>query len=310
MTEQGDQRFWIVLTSVAVVALLVGVGLVLFLTGGDKWEIYQRERIDGQLAEAKRLNDSDPMAAYKIYDAVLKESQQHKVTDEIFVAELANARAAQAAIYPKVQSALRAEEAEKQRQAEEKARRVAEMDRLAAEEAERAKAVKETQRIAEESRRAEEQRRKAAAAAYRNPPPAARTTLNTLKKFEAKIEVGINYHDYSSAIGDVWGEVKVFAESPEGRTMPDFSVALAKAVDDYKSGMEVWHHKIEYEILYDRFKLEVLLQSCWHRASMRIKLAEALLDPEQTEKALETAARLASEKEEDFIDSLHKLRKP
>lgn len=41
--------------------------------------------------------------------------------------------------------------------------------------------------------------------------------IRALKKLEAKIEVGISYNDYSSALGGANFEVRMFLESPEAK---------------------------------------------------------------------------------------------
>ena len=57
----------------------------------DKWEQNNSEGVVAKLKEADAFQKSDPFAAYKIYDEVLKEAQKHKVADELFSKTLADA---------------------------------------------------------------------------------------------------------------------------------------------------------------------------------------------------------------------------
>ena len=122
----------------------------------DSWEFDNTSRISAQLEEADRLQQSDPLTAYKIYDAVLKVTKQHKITGELFAQKIANAEKSRAVTYQKVQDIIRAEEAEKKQSAEKEARRVEAEKQRIAEEEKRKRAAEEAQRIAEENQRAEE----------------------------------------------------------------------------------------------------------------------------------------------------------
>ena len=129
---------------------------------------------------------------------------------------------------------------------------------------------------------------------YRNAPESARMTLNVLKKVEARTEVGITFADYSTVVGQAWAEVKIFIESPAGKSLPEFSVLLTRAVADFKLALDIWQKRIRWPTLYgDRTDVEAIQQFCWMRAGTRIKLAESLLDVKKTEKALESFAALA-----------------
>ena len=102
--------------AVVIIALLVVPDLF-----RDKWELNNAHRVLAKLKEADGLQKSDPVAAHKIYDDVLKEAKQHKTTD-LLSSELASAEKAMTALYAKVQDKSRAQEAEKRRAAEDEAR--------------------------------------------------------------------------------------------------------------------------------------------------------------------------------------------
>jgi len=291
-----------------VCVLVIGF-LVWFIATRDTWELDNASRVSAKLEEADRLQQSDPFAAYKAYDEVIKETKQHKIKEEQLAKRLANAEKSQAALYPKVQKKVRAEEAEKQRRVEEEARRVAVAKQRVAEEEERKHAAEEAQRLAEEKERAEEKRRKEAVSVYCDAPQSARNVLNMLKKLQARTEVGITYADYLRAVGETWGDVKIFAESPDGKKLPELSLLAVKIAGDYETASKAWHWEIEWS--FDKssktfIALGRLQQACWSRAVMRLRLAESLLNAGEVEEALKT---IAADKghDEDFNAKLDSI---
>ena len=160
-------------------------------------------------------------------------------------------------------------------------------------------AAEEAQRLAEEKRRAVAKRCAEAVTVYRNAPQSARGALNAVKKVEARTEIGINYNDYSTVVGEAWGDVKIFIESPDGKKVPEFSMLLAKAMADYKSALDIWKWKIEFHTLYGgRADVEAVHKRCWERAGKWIKLAEGILDADKTENALKEVAALPGNDED------------
>jgi hypothetical protein len=279
-----------------VCILVVGL-LVWFIVGRDTWELDNASRVSAKLDEAARLQQSDPLAAYKTYDELLQEAKPHKITDERFAQQLADAEKSRMALYPKVQEKIQVEEAEKRRLAEEKARRAAEEKQRIAEEENRKKAALESQKVAEEKRRAEEKRLKKVVAAYSNSPQSARNALNAVKKVEARTEVGINYKDYSTVVGEAWAEVKLFAESPEGKKLPAFSFLLVSAMGKYKLTLAVLQEdekRVQRHHNFTEVRLisNSLLQQCWGAAHRRIDMADLLLTTEDVAAALSRVLRL------------------
>jgi len=296
-----------VVAGVGGAACLVAIGiLVSFVASRDTWELHNASRVSGMLEEADRLQESDPLKAYKIYDDVLKEAKQHTITDEQLAQKLANAEKSRTATHQKLQEKLRAADAEKQRQAEEDRRAAAAEEQRLAEEEERKRAAEEAQRIAEEKRQAEEERRKEAIAAqqkardavwaaYRNAPQSARSPMNGVKKVAARTEIGINYKDYSTAVGEAWGEVKVFTESPEGKAVPAFSVLLISAMDKHRLALDVWRGQFDggsTGFTFDEGLATLVIKECWRAANCRIDTAESLISNDNVESAFSRAAKL------------------
>jgi hypothetical protein len=295
--EDDNESTGMAATTKIVLAICVAIAVPIvgyffwFVALRDTWELNNTVTLTARLEEADRLQQSDAFAAYKIYDAVLNESRKHNLKDEEFVKRLGGAEKSRTVLYQKVQAKIRAEEAEKERQADAQAQReIADKERLAKEE-QLKQAAEESQRLAEENRLAEQKRRKEAGAAYRNAPESARVALNAVKKLAARVEVGVNYADYSSVVGGTWGDVKIFIESADGKKLSDFTMLLTRAIADYKLALEIWRDKIRYSSLYEkRSDVDVLQQACWMQADACIELAEGLLDGDDKAKALEIVA--------------------
>ena len=287
----------IVATAITVVFILV---IIVPYVIRDKWEIYNSPRLISILAEADRLKQSDPLFAYKAYNEVIKESQQHTITDTELLKKLEVAAQARSALYQTVQEKLQEEEAEKRRHKEEKAKQAAEEKRQLIKEQERKRAVEEAEKIALEKQRRKEKRCKEAVLVYRNAPKSARDVLNAVKRVEARTEIGVIYRDYTVLIGETWADVKIFIESPDSKKLPEFSLLIAKSIADYKLALDVWKNKIDSSLAKGHeSKLDELLQLCWQRAGSRLSLAESLLDTEDMAITLEMV-ELSLGNEEDY----------
>jgi hypothetical protein len=286
----------VLLVVLGIVVVLVATFLVWEIGFRDKWEYKNSIQLASRLDEADRIRESDPFAAYKTYDEILIESGSHKLTDQRFIERLSKAKQARDELGPLVEARLKAEEDERQRRLRALAAEEAENKRRTEEEAKKQLELAERERRAKEEKLAEEVQRKKAATAYLDPPSAARDALNALKKVEARTEIGVNYRDYSTVVGETWGDVKIFIESPDGRKLSEFSRALAIATDDYKLALEIWGYKLRYDSLYkDRSDVDVLQQQCWARAGRWIKIAEGLLNGEDTETKLAAFETLAKD---------------
>jgi hypothetical protein len=266
--------------------LIIGF-LVWSIATRDTWELDNTARISAELEEADRLKQSDFLTAYKTYDEVLKEAKRHKITSELFAQKIADAEKSKTALYPKVQKKIKADEAEQRRLAEEESRH-------ATEEKQRIAQEKEHQRVAEEKKREEEKRLKDAIAEYHNVPQSARNALNAVKKLEARTEVGVSYQEYSTVVGEAWGDIKVFAESSEGKKLPEFSFLLVSAMGKYKLALDIWQDKVQRYVQYYPTPLlsGVLQQQCWGAANRRIDVAELLITGEDIAAALLKVLRI------------------
>ena len=127
--------------------------------------------------------------------------------------------------------------------------------------------------VAEKQRPEEEDRKAAIRAKCRNAPLSAKSALNALKRLQARVEVGVNYSNYSEAVGSTWGEVKIFIESQEGKELSDLNVHFTTAINLYKKAREEWQRKIEGGLGMDS-----IMQKDWKEADDHIKDADMLLN--------------------------------
>jgi hypothetical protein len=76
-------------------------------------------------------------------------------------------------------------------------------------------------------------------------PPSqyGKKAVESLKKFDSKIEVGINYQNFISSLGEVNFEVKSFLESPEAESNPKLRDSVKKVMEYYKLAQGAWGYK-------------------------------------------------------------------
>lgn len=72
----------------------------------------------------------------------------------------------------------------------------------------------------------------------------AKEALLGLKKLEARCQIGISYHDYSSAVADAKFPVNVFMESAEAEKFPDLKAAINKAMGHYETANIFWNRRM------------------------------------------------------------------
>ena len=68
----------------------------------------------------------------------------------------------------------------------------------------------------------------------------ANDAVKALQKLQTKIEIGMTYHDYVSALGDTWFEVKSFLDSPEAKIKPELASEINQSMDNYRFAREYW----------------------------------------------------------------------
>ncbi len=72
----------------------------------------------------------------------------------------------------------------------------------------------------------------------------AKDAYKTLKKIEAKVEVGIGYKDYMNTLGDAQYEVNLYSQSAEATQKSD-AVSLMKSIlNHYRLAGVVWGNMV------------------------------------------------------------------
>lgn len=62
----------------------------------------------------------------------------------------------------------------------------------------------------------------------------ARDAIKSLKKLEAKCQIGISYKAYFEVLGDVQFDINMFLESPEAGKYPELSDSIFVVMEHYK----------------------------------------------------------------------------
>ena len=117
---------------------------------------------------------------------------------------------------------------------------------------------------------------------YNSAPTTLKTTLTSLKKLQAKIEVGITQSKYSDAIGDSWGDVKVFIESADGEKYKEFSALCKQSIDWHETALACWklyNERFSEHASHPEMRkiLQRILTDFWHKSEICIGCAELFI---------------------------------
>lgn len=129
---------------------------------------------------------------------------------------------------------------------------------------------------------------------YANIPEEAEDAYKSLKRLEARTEIGVNYHDYNRVIGDTFPDVKLFLESREAKNLPELAFVLANAMDCYREVDRLWGIKISSDDASEKYKASITLITAqpilWRVATTNLSGAKAIIQSEPGE--LEAAQKL------------------
>ncbi len=79
--------------------------------------------------------------------------------------------------------------------------------------------------------------------------------LKSLKKVEAKIEVGVSYQGYPEVLSDAKDGVDLFLQSSEAKKSSKFTYHIVTAMDYYMTAEEIWDIKYNCK---DDFVMEII----------------------------------------------------
>jgi hypothetical protein len=129
---------------------------------------------------------------------------------------------------------------------------------------------------------------------YANIPVEAREAYKSLKRLEAKTEIGINYADYSRTIGDTFPDVKLFLESRESRNLPELTFVLGNAMDCYREVNRLWGIKVTSGDVIKQYGASITLLTAqprlWRVAAANLSASKTILEGEASE--IEAAQKL------------------
>jgi hypothetical protein len=98
----------------------------------------------------------------------------------------------------------------------------------------------------------------------------AKEAVRALQKLQAKLEAGMTYLDYVSALENTWFEVKSFLEGPEANKEPKLTSEINQSMDNYRFAKEYWAYHLD-----DPGNIEV--KTLLGEAEEHLKEATALL---------------------------------
>ena len=161
----------------------------------------------------------------------------------------------------------------------------------------------------------------------------AKEAVMALKKMEARVQSGISYRDYSSALGEAKFPVNMFIESADAKKYPELAGSIQTVMKHYEYTGDIWNEKMArrpvtnmyvgmiqkgfVEINSDRgreiarlypetlqsgqyYVMDSLFQQIWRTASNELKNATT------TYAKIEENTSIDKEKKESEIDKLKK----
>ncbi len=146
----------------------------------------------------------------------------------------------------------------------------------------------------------------------------ARAIVKSLKKLEARTEIGVNFRDYEQAVSDLYPEVKVFIESTEAKEQPELTLVLANAIECHLKVRELWAKSISSDSAIEKYKASMAMitarPALWKVAGVNVQGASALIDSPKADLAsvqesiaknisvltADSALRVAEEEENAF----------
>lgn len=214
------------------------------------WEEKNKREIMKEINLIHQGISEEPISSYERWQKLQATIRGQKIKSEHLRTSLKQAGEDVDRIYPQIKEQLELRDRE----------------RIAAETARNTAKRIEEQNLTIAKREAEQ--REALAKKYRNVSPSVKQALAALKRLEAFTEVGVNKIKYAEALGESWGDIKVFMESPEGRTdYPELSLLFAEAIDFYKMAGDSWDKDRKYTV-----------QGYWADASAKVREIDQLLN--------------------------------
>lgn len=84
-----------------------------------------------------------------------------------------------------------------------------------------------------------------------------RDVFRAFDRLQARIEVGINLRDYTTALGDINYELKSFTEAAKTSKERTISEALSTALNEHKMASSLWEYNIQMGSRYGSAAIEL-----------------------------------------------------
>jgi len=230
---------------------MAGVAIaILAWAAVPSWEERNQKRISQTLRVINDDAEQDPVKAWGVWKDLENELKEKKISSNVMRSEIKRTQEKMAALYPEIQ---------------EKIERIENERRKAAEAEAEAKADAAAER---ERQRAEQEARAALRKKYRNINQQAKEAVASLKRLQAYTEVGVTKIKYQEALGEAWGNIKIFIESAEAKDdYPELSALLADAIQAFKDAADAWDKD-----------MKITLQGHWSLASQKVRDIDSLVN--------------------------------
>jgi len=117
---------------------------------------------------------------------------------------------------------------------------------------------------------------------YTNIPEDAKAIVKSLKKLEARTEIGIAFSDYEKAVAELYAEIKVFTESTDSEAIPELRALLKNAIDCHMHVREAWGRSLATEDALEKFTAQMQLIEVqplmWKASSLSATLAREFVE--------------------------------
>ena len=230
--------FYIGLTGVAIAFLA--------WSATPSWEDRNRQRVSDTIHAINDDAEQKPVQAWGMWKDLEKELKGKKISSTVLKKKIEETQEKISTLYPEIQDEIERIENERKKAAAAKAEAAVEL----------------------EKQRDEQEARAALRKKYRNINPQAKEAFASLKRLQAYTEVGVTKMKYQEALGEAWGNIKVFIESAEAKKdYPELSKLLADAIQSFKDAAEAWDADEKR-----------MLQAHWMLASSKVREIDDLVN--------------------------------
>lgn len=139
---------------------------------------------------------------------------------------------------------------------------------------------------------------------YTNVPEDAKAIVKSLKKLEARTEIGIAFEDYEKSVAETYPDIKVFIESVDSKDFPELRFLLGNAIDCHLRVRALWAESLSEkgaDGVIKGFDFIDIQPALWDLSAVNVRLASALIDgpkeelPDVQRKIVDSVSTLTTE---------------